>query len=358
MNLIDLISPIVFKKRLTEITYFTTSACNFRCRHCFMVNHLNEQLDDLSVSEIEKMGHHIRSLQRVHLGGGEPFLKDNIAEKALIVANQWNSRVLCIPTNGWFTSNIINSIEKFGEGSNKTFRIHFSINKIGKEMDSFSGREGAFDRWNVSIIKALNLSKKYKNISIVGLVTFGDYNQNDFVELKKYLLEGVGVDDFSFQLCRKHDGYSNESDIDRFDAYVTEYFQNECNQNPFLAAYRELVRKYSANYSREKKQITPCYAGRTRVVMSPNGDIYPCETKGYPNGNCQNKWIMGNVRNFDYNLTKLLQSKTAREVVSRIATDKCHCEHGIDLSLNLLCSNMFKMKVVILGMKNFIFRYV
>jgi radical SAM protein with 4Fe4S-binding SPASM domain len=351
MIISSFINPIIFKNKLTEITYFTTSACNYSCQHCFMIGQLNKKFDELSVSELNKMGKYIRSMQRVHLCGGEPFSRKDLGQIALTVANRWNSEVVCIPTNGWHTSNIVNLVESFGKQSKKMLRLHFSINKMGKEMDKFCGKIGAFDKWNKSIVNALDISKSFKNITIIGLVTFGDYNQSDFVEIKKYLLDEIHVDDFSFQLFRKNKHYSNIPDVNQFEYHVADYFQNDCIQNPFLIAYRELVRRYTAIYNKIQKQMTLCYAGRARIVMSPNGNIYPCETLGYPNGDNYDKWAMGNIRNYDYNIRNLLQSKKAKEIINQIEKQHCHCEHGIDIALNLLYSNIFKLKVIALGTK-------
>lgn len=350
MNLINLVGPLVFKNRLTEMTYFTTSACNYRCEHCFIINELNKKSEDLSVDEIKAMGAHIKSMQRVHMGGGEPFIKKDMCEKGLTVSNTWNSEVVCIPTNGWHTSNIVESIENFGKLAKGNFRIHFSLNAMGKDMDDFCKRDGAFEKWKTSIMRSIEKTKHIKNVSIVGLITVGDYNQSNFKKLKDFLLEEIKVDDISFQLCRKHESYQVDPDYELFESYVDDYFQHTKKQNPFLSAYRALVRKYTVKYNRESSQITPCYAGKTRVVMAPNGDIYPCETLGYPNGKDQEKWLMGNVRDTGYNIHQLLKSKRAKEIRKTIRHSKCHCEHGIDLALNLLCNNRFKVEVVMLGM--------
>ena len=87
MDYFKILTPLVLKNSCTEITWFTTSACNFTCDHCFMRGGLNEDMDELSVDEISRMGDHISGLQRVHLGGGEPFIRGDIHEKAVVVAN-------------------------------------------------------------------------------------------------------------------------------------------------------------------------------------------------------------------------------------------------------------------------------
>ena len=97
------------------------------------------------------MSPHIGAMQRVHLGGGEPFARRDIADLAVRVSNEWNAGVVCIPTNGWFTDRILAGMNYFGTHGKGKLRLHFSINSPdAAEMDEFTRLPGTFARWRRS----------------------------------------------------------------------------------------------------------------------------------------------------------------------------------------------------------------
>ena len=316
-----------------------------------MKEKLNIPMRELTVEEIERIGEDAGPLQRVHLGGGEPMIRRDIAEKAVCVANTWDTDVVCIPTNGWHTEAILRVIRYFGEHSKKTLRLHFSINALGDEMDEFTGIPHSFLQWETSVHSALQCAKEYSNVTIVGLVTFGAYNRERLAEIKRYLLDSIGVHDYSLQLVRAHRGYEPVIPIEEFSEHLHSYFQHESPQRPFLRAYRELVREYSHAYYQHPGFVTRCRAGGARVVMSPDGDVYPCERLGYPNGGNPERWLLGNIRDHGYSLKHLLRTSRAKQIRSDIAASRCHCDSGIDLALNLACSARFKIAVLFRGVR-------
>ena len=161
-----------------------------------------------------------------------------------------------------------------------------------------------------------------------------------------YVLKKVGVNDFSFCLVRAHHAYSPKLDLEQFEGLLNDYFRNVSRKGPLLRAYRELVREVIASYYHKPRMIVPCLSGKMRVVISPDGDVFPCETLGYPSGMLPQEWRMGNIRNYDYNIRGLLASEAARKIQKNIKANRCHCQQGIDLSLNLLCSNRFKIQLL------------
>jgi radical SAM protein with 4Fe4S-binding SPASM domain len=213
-------------------------------------------------------------------------------------------------------------------------------------MDRFTQLPGSFDRWRRSIDQALKMSARFPQITIVALATFNEHNQHSFRELIDFLHGDVGVDDFSFQLVRTHGDYAPKLDIARFREMNAYYFRKWNRQNPVLAAFREATRERSADYFAAPAYERRCTSGKIRVVMSPEGDIYPCEKLGYPNLVSMSAWKMGNVRDFDYDVNALVRSPLARSLYEKISCGKCHCDHNIDQSMSLLSKGGFRSRVL------------
>lgn len=340
------LSPLLFEHRLTEVTYFVTDVCNMKCRHCFVHDALNKRSAHLSVEDISKLGRHLPAMQRVHLAGGEPFTRPDIAEIAVRVSNEWKAGVICIPTNGWFTDRIVAGMEHFGTHGRGNLRLHFSINSPDPaEMDSFTRLPGSFERWRRSIDAALEISKRFPQITVVALATFNEYNQHSFEDLIDFLHLDVKVEDFSFQLVRTHGDYAPKLDIPAFRRATDYYFSRYNRQNAVLSAFRQETRVKNADYFSNPQFERRCKSGKIRVVMSPAGDIYPCEKLGYPNLEKMASVHMGNVRDFDFNVGALLQTEKARGIYEALCARSCHCDHNIDQSLSLLSTAPFRKRV-------------
>jgi len=73
---------LLTKNSVTEVTFFITDICNMKCSHCFVLDALNKKLPVLSPDEIRAMGKYVTPVQRVHVGGGEPFARKDIFDVA------------------------------------------------------------------------------------------------------------------------------------------------------------------------------------------------------------------------------------------------------------------------------------
>jgi radical SAM protein with 4Fe4S-binding SPASM domain len=349
------IFPLIFKNRLTEMTFFVTDNCNFRCKHCFMLDQLNvKKTKFLSLEEVREMGKHIHSMQRVHIGGGEPLIRPDIPEIIVSIANDWNTETICLPTNGSFQQNAINTAVMFGNKSNKYLRFHFSLNMIGSDMDEFCGHKDVFNLWDKTVKSVKAATKNFNNISVTILTTFNDFNQNTIDKLKDYVINEIDPDDFSFALVRSHKNYSPILDIEKFESVNHQVHSESRAHSPFIRAYRELIRKKIANYYKTPNYYLPCQSGKLRVVMSPDGDVFPCENMGYPEGAEPDNWKMGNIRDFNYNIHALLKSSDAGIVRKRIKEIRCHCHHGVDMAVSYQSTWKFKAEVFLLGLKYYL----
>lgn len=340
--------PALIKKdRVSEVTFFITDICNMKCKHCFVLDALNKKLPLLSPDEIRTMGQFVTPVQRVHVGGGEPFTRKDLHEVIEAIAETWDPGVICIPTNGWFTDRILEFIDYYGKKGKGRIRIHFSINSpYLEDMDQFTTLKGSFKRWKDSITKAIKAAKKYKNITIVALATYNEYNQDIFKELIDYLHQEIKVPDFSFQIARTHEKYSPDLDYQRFKEVNNYYFDNYNTQDAFISSFRKLSREKSVSYFENPVFKKECTSGKLRVVVSPTGDVYPCEKLGYPNLKEMNKWLLGNIRDFNYNLNELVASTSASACYNKICSSKCHCDHNIDQSLSLLSDKKHRKELL------------
>ncbi len=91
----------------------------------------------------------------------------------------------------------------------------------------------------------------------------------------------------------------------------------------------------------EQRFVTPCCAGRRMVVMDDEGTVQPCEMLGVlvRQGSVElSSSALGNIRQYDYDIRKLLAAPQAREVVATIARSRCFCTYECAMAANVLYS--------------------
>jgi hypothetical protein len=67
---------------------------------------------------------------------------------------------------------------------------------------------------------------------------------------------------------------------------------------------------------RERRQVIPCYAGIASAQIAPNGDVWMCCVKAEP---------VGNLREVDYDFSKIWLSERAKSIRQRIKNGDCYC---------------------------------
>ena len=132
------------------------------------------------------------------------------------------------------------------------------------------------------------------------------------------------------------------------------FFDNEKKRSglsmPFYNIIRKLVlyRTYlDVMYRRGTMEYLPCLAGKTRAVMDPCGNVYPCEIKGYPTGDTlSSDWLIGNIRDSEYDFQELWHSNHAKKIRKRIKDTQCMCNHGCDMNMNILLNPRILIKAL------------
>src|ERR1044071_3666830 len=87
------------KRSFNSLFLFVTSRCNSLCRTCFYFDKLNSR-DDLTFDEIATISTTAGPFRKLWLSGGEPVLRDELAEIVAMFARRNGVRNVNLPTNG------------------------------------------------------------------------------------------------------------------------------------------------------------------------------------------------------------------------------------------------------------------
>jgi len=319
------------------VTFFVTSKCNAKCKHCFYWKESSEfaEKKELSVEEIKKISRSMHNFPFLLVSGGEPFLRKNLAEICKIFYDNNKVQNINIPTNGILTNNIISTTKQILKECPKSLiTIQLSIDGLFEKHDKIRNVNGAFN----SLIRTYNelslLKKRFKNIEVTFCFTFSYFSQDYVKEVYEFIIKKLKCSRICTVLIRGNprDKKSKEVDIKKYEE-ITPIYNNLLGKRKqsnlsYHNTYKtriNLLYKEVAEIYKKNHQLMPCYAGILNAVISERGVVYPCEIL--------NKEL-GDLRKNNYDFNKIWRNEKAKSIRRWIKTSKCFCTDETFVSNN------------------------
>lgn len=323
----------------SALTYFVTNRCNLSCRHCFYWKSLNQEKNELSLSEIDKFSRSLGSLMVLNLTGGEPFLRKDFADVARTLIKNLKMYKLIIASNGSLTEKTLQDADDILRRSDKTHvTFYFSIDGIGEDHDGFRGMPGLFEKVVNTIEGVKKLKKLYNNFNVGALLTVHPLNQDKVMDTYMYIRDRIRPDVVSPVLMR-----SASKELDSRDVDIV-FYENLIKQIKKDTGARRLRGHHdfpgaklarNIHYFKHRRIVEmvkrghfsmPCFAGLLSGVVYEDGNVAPCEILDYS---------FGNIRNFDYDFKKLWLGLEAGKITKRIKQTKCFCTYECAMDVNV-----------------------
>ena len=108
-------------REFQSLFLFVTSRCNARCRTCFYFEKLNRR-DDLTFDEIARLSETAPPFRKLWISGGEPFLRDELADILAMFVRRNGVRNINLPTNGLLPDRIFRGAKEFADLVERTDR--------------------------------------------------------------------------------------------------------------------------------------------------------------------------------------------------------------------------------------------
>ncbi len=333
----------IFRNSPFELTIFLTSYCNFRCAHCFYLDSLNKK-EMLTIEEYLKFAASMPKLERLLFTGGEPFMRDDIDEIISTFCEKTEPLFVTIPTNGYFSSDIIVKTENILKRAKyPSFNISLSVDDIYEKRDEFVRKNGSYEALLNTSEGLHKLKERYSNLSITVITTQTKENENRLYEIFEEVKKTIKPDYYGFNPSRESSTDTDSTKIDpgKYAAFCDllmkyhEDSQRQMKKMPFKSLFlanKELVYKRTYKTLREKKYQSKCISVKIRAVVLENGDVYPCETLMDKGG----KFLIGNLNDYGMNFSELWNSERRKNVLKEIIKERCFCTHGCDITLNAL----------------------
>jgi radical SAM protein with 4Fe4S-binding SPASM domain len=345
------IPRLLSKKRAFPlyIIHFVTQNCNAACSHCLLGQRTGSP-GELTLDEIERVSRSIPNFLFCLLTGGEPFLRDDLAEIVDIYSRN-NGIVRClVPSNGSLTEKTMKVVQTILERNKLlSFGVDISIDGIDEEHDKVRQTPGLF-KHAVATYKALeDYCRHYRNFDLAATITFSASNQDRVLETYDYLAHSLGVRNIGIRYIRGNprDPKTLDVDLNKYIA-LTQRLEEDLGTpratgfsgfslSQLITAEQVVAHRYVARTVQEKRWYFPCYAGSLTGVISSNGEVYPCELLDQS---------FGNLKAHDYDFRKIWRSPRADALRNTIRSEKCFCTHENFYAANLLFNPVQLLKVI------------
>jgi len=334
--------PSIFRKsRPIQLTFFVTRKCNAACPWCFYLKSTEDAArgEELSLDEVDRISRSLGRLLWVAYSGGEVFLRSDIAEISAIFHDRNKPPVMLYPTNGLMPEMIRDRTEQILTRCSKSaIVVKLSLDGIGEDHDTLRRAPGAFDKALETWRLLGKLRDRHANLELGINTVFLSENQDRMDEIIDFVagLEVRGTHTISMVRGNLREESYKAVDYEKYrraiarlegDLKVGTTGIHRFSGGRLKAAQDILQRRLIHRTLVEDRRVAPCYSGRLNLVLTETGELHPCEILGQS---------LGNIRDYGYDIGRMLRTARAGDVLGPIAEGACHCTHECNFIMNTL----------------------
>lgn len=340
---------------LFQLTHFVTSACDARCAHCFY--RVNTPSRELTLDEIARTAQSLGALRFLLISGGEPFLRKDLPEIVERYFRATSCANVSIPTNGLRTGEILVAVRSICAISPAlSVSLSVSLDGFGDLHDRLRGVPGAYEAALLTLAGAKGLRAECPNLSVGVISTLTGENQAELERFAEFIFTEFCPDSHTLNLWRgagpgaRPAGVTPETYL-ALNLKLSSLYAGAGGRGGLFSLrghkrrMRDGINRLRCGYIervwREGRFVTDCHAAEREAVLAEDGRVFPCELMfDRP---------LGNVRDFDYDLTRLLRGAVAREFVAWRRDEKCYCTHECNTRTLLLLHAPTLLRALWLG---------
>lgn len=327
-----------------SIIHFVTSRCNLRCEHCFYKETLDlKDPGEQSLQQLDKTTREIGPLLWYALGGGEPFLRNDLADIHRLIMRNCQPMMVSIPTNGWYTDKtFLKTLQMLQQMQRGALTVQISVDGPESVHDAIRGK----DSWHHLIKtwhKLKELQRLYPQLSLGIITVVNNNNYHKYPGFIDELVDTFQPSQISINLIRDMGNLHAKVDVPVLDAYKQAIERYEWHiQHKTLTAFgylggavvraKESIQKdLIYRVMRFNEFVTPCTAGALTYVIWEDGRVNACEMLPDSLGNIHGDQASNDFRN-------IVRSNKALELRHKIVAEQCKCSYECAMTVNTLFS--------------------
>ena len=350
MRFLSLAATYAFR-RLFQLIYHVTFRCNARCDFCFNLSQLNKRVDEeLRLEEITRFASTLGPFDWLMVSGGEPFLRDDLAQIVSTFAKTNLVKHITIPTNAIATDRVARMVpEILAACPESTVSVVLSLDAVGQMHDRMRGVPGAFEKV-ISTCEALRrIRAGNPRLTLKVETVVCDENAGAVEEVVGYVGQ-LDVDLHILDLVRGEfsnwrQEFPGSFEIERFLKIALEVLgrsRGYASLNTHIPSFSQVSRAVQRYYFEilprlvRGERMTKCLAGRMTFVLYARGDFSSCEVLP----------TVGNIRDFACDYNRAISSAGFGRQLRQIRRNRCVCFHPCYQTVNILFSPKLLLKAL------------
>lgn len=329
-----------------NITVSVSYRCNSRCKTCNVWLLPN---DDLTIDEWDRA---FESLGRAPywftFSGGEPTLRKDLPDMVASAYTHCRPGIINIPTNGIQDRIIPGRVEQIlAACPDSEVIINLSLDGVGENHDRVRGVRGNFEHAMRTYAGLKELKRRYPNFTLGVHSVLSNFTIDWFPELCEFVQRELQPDQYITEIAEERVeldtvGLGITPSVEKYSVAIDTLVASLKDQKiqgisrvtqAFRKQYYEIVKRTL----REHRQVIPCAAGVASAQIAPNGDVWTC---------CIRAESMGNLRDYDFDFSKVWNSAKASELRRSIKAGECYCPLANASYTNMLLHPPTVAKVV------------
>jgi len=303
-----------------KLTFCITYWCNYRCKTCNIWQ--MKPKDELSLDEIRRFFQRSNRFSWVDVTGGEISLrKDFVDICESIVANCRDLLLLHYPTNGYLTEQVVRYTREIARMGPEKLIITISTDGDEAMNDHIRGIEGGYRRQ----IETFRQLREISGVRVVLGMTLSAENVDHFpaaFDAAKREIPDLEYRDFHVNIVHESSHYLHNPDLKLRQAVDPDALARATESYAKLRgfgispidylerAYLQRVRKFLETGRTPMR----CHALRSSCFIDSWGNVYPCTIYDRK---------VGNLRESNFDLTRIWNSEDATELQKEIWDYKC-----------------------------------
>lgn len=291
----------------TDAVIAATYRCNARCQMCGIWR--GKGVDGLAPDAYRNLPPTLRS---VNVSGGEPFMREDLADVVLAIRSACPRAEIIISTNGLLPKRVAEVMRRLGGG--EWLGLAVSVDGIGDMHDQVRGTPGAFAKAQATVrelselgIGGVRLAFTATPENVEHLPRVYDLACQFGAEFTCALAQGS---EHYFQIDEGGLGAPPEA-LRRAAAPVVRAELASMSPKRWARAY---FLEHLCRFAEGRGRPFPCAAGEDFFFADPAGDVYPCNVL------CR---MMGNLAEQDF--AEMWQSERARAARAEVAKCQSGC---------------------------------
>ena len=343
----------LFTSAHSYMIFFVTARCNARCEFCFYWEEIESAASrrELKLEEIDKITKKLKHLLYLSIGGGEPFLRKDLADIVSLFYCNSKTRIVNITTNGLQPARTEALVERMlEENPNLFLKVGISLDALGDKHDEMRKVPGTFAKVRETHDRLRDLRERQRFFGINIATTFSKFNEDEIDQVIDYVDSELDVNDHTMTFIRgdAKDRSALDASLAKY-KWAVDYLEAKHRpQSPMFRILHNVLRmmfRINIETLEQDKMIVPCVAGSKMVTLDDQGQIKPCEMLEHIQET--DRFGLGNVRDYDYDIPVLMRSAKACGVRKWIRDTECHCTFECANMANVVFNYRTWPKVVV-----------